>query len=497
MKRSVFFTMILIISLIFTSIETYADTNWPEGVDIECLSACVMDIDTGTILYEKDMDMKNYPASITKIMTAKLAVENSELDEVVTFSEDAVYKNEGDTSHIWRDIGEEMTMEQCLYGMMLASANECAWAIGEHISGSMDKFVKLMNKTAKSLGCKNTHFNNPNGLPDDDHYTSAHDMALIAASAYKDETFRIICSTKTYTIPETNKHNEPTYLVNHHKMLYAYQGDSKYVKDYCSGGKTGYTVASGSTLVTYGEKNGMRIVCVVMNGKSPAHYTDTINLMEYCFENFVIYRISDNILQENEENRRVYLSDSEEKFVSIDDDALIILPYGVDFSTAEMVSEYKNDEENESVIGQLLFKYADKVVGSADIYMTGVNIDVDVESLDNRSESINMMTTEEEEVNESQEVFNTIIDNFKSIFIQEDKENNTLQIKITPWLIVIILGVILLIVVIVLLIRFFVSHAYIYRRRRADRKAEKQRTKGMTLVSGKKNKWGRGGGLHF
>ena len=136
---------------------------------IEAPSICVMEISTGTILFERDMDEVNYPASITKIMTALLAIENTKLDEIVTFSQDAVYKNEGDTSHISRDIGEEMTMEECLYGMMLESANECAWAIGEHIGGTMENFAKMMNDRAESLGCTNTHFQNPNGLPDEDH----------------------------------------------------------------------------------------------------------------------------------------------------------------------------------------------------------------------------------------------------------------------------------------------------------------------------------------
>ena len=498
-KISYCLNFIILFTLLFGSVNVYAAGNWPEGVDIECLSACVMEIDTGTILYEKDMDMVNYPASITKILTCKLALENSDLDETVTFSEDAVYKNEGDTSHIWRDIGEEMTMEQCLYGMMLASANECAWAIGEHVSGSMDEFVDLMNTTASELGCTNTHFNNPNGLPDEEHYTSAHDMALIASSAYKNETFRIICSTKTYTIPETNKHSEPTYLANHHKMLFAYQGDSTYVKDYCTGGKTGYTIASGSTLVTFGEKNGLKIVCVVMNGKSPAHYLDTINLMDYCFENFQTYRIADNINADTQTKTRAYLSDSEESFAAIDDTSIIVLPVGVSFGSAQMMVDYVDIEEDENIIGRMEFEYSGKEVGSADIYMTGVSIDVDIESRNTQSEAVDMIPVEEEEEEEEEEeqsFIGSILDNFNGLFTQ-DSQKNEIQIKITPWFIVLIVGVIVLIVLIVILIRFIASHMYIIRRKRAEKRAEKQKLKGATFVSGKRNKWGRGGGLHF
>ena len=131
----------VLICMINFTVPVYAEETWPEMPQVEAPSICVMEISTGTILYEQNMDEQNYPASITKIMTALLALENCALNEIVTFSEEAVYGNEGDTSHISRDIGEEMTMEECLYGMMLESANECAWAIGEHVGGSMKNFT--------------------------------------------------------------------------------------------------------------------------------------------------------------------------------------------------------------------------------------------------------------------------------------------------------------------------------------------------------------------
>ena len=182
-KRVIAGLLAMMLCLINYVIPVQAKEAWPEMPQVEAPSICVMEISTGTILYERNMDEKNYPASITKIMTALLALENSSLDEIVTFSEKAVYGTESDTSHISRDIGEEMTMEECLYGMMLESANECAWAIGEHVGGTMANFTKMMNERAKELGCTNTHFNNPNGLPDEEHWTSAHDMALISAEA--------------------------------------------------------------------------------------------------------------------------------------------------------------------------------------------------------------------------------------------------------------------------------------------------------------------------
>lgn len=162
------------------------------------------------------MDEAHYPASITKIMTTLLALENGNLSDMVTFSDDAINNTEG--SGIARDYGEQMTLEQCLYGVMLESANECAYAVAEHVGGTVENFVDMMNAKAKELGCTNTHFANPHGLQDENHYTTAHDMALIAQAAYQNETFRIIIGTKMYTIPPTNKHAEETVLRNHHDM---------------------------------------------------------------------------------------------------------------------------------------------------------------------------------------------------------------------------------------------------------------------------------------
>ena len=163
---------------------------WPEGPEVQSPSVILMEMSTGTVLYEKNSDERNYPASITKIMTTLLALENSDLNEVVTFSDDAINNTEG--SGIYRDYGEQMTMEQCLYAVMLNSANECAYAVAEHVGGTVENFVDMMNAKAKELGCTNTHFANPHGLQDENHYTTAHDMALIAQAAYQHETFRII-----------------------------------------------------------------------------------------------------------------------------------------------------------------------------------------------------------------------------------------------------------------------------------------------------------------
>ena len=258
-----------------------AEAYWPAGPEVEAPSAIVMEAATGTVLYERNAHEQRYPASITKIMTTLLALENSSMDEEVTFSHDAVFNIERDSTHIARDVGEVMTMEQCLYAVMLASANECAYAVAEHVGKGYDNFVKMMNDKAAELGCTDTHFNNPHGLPDDSHVTSAMDMALITREALENSSFYTIATTRRYEFPPTSS-GEQRLRLNHHQMMegmeYEYEG--------CLGGKTGYTSKAGSTLVTFAQRDGMTLVCVVMNEDSPAQYTDTAALLDYGFSNF-------------------------------------------------------------------------------------------------------------------------------------------------------------------------------------------------------------------
>lgn len=347
-----------------------AEEYWPEGPSVAGESAIVMEASTGTVLYEKNAHQELYPASITKIMTALLAVENSSLDEQVTFSADAVYKTEG--SGIWRDVDEVMTMEQCLYALMLESANECAYAIGEHVGGDYDTFVQMMNDKAQELGCQNTHFNNPHGLPDENHYTSAYDMALISRAALQNETFRLITSTKRYTIPATNKHTEETYLSNHHKMLNNWKGDSQYLYDGCIGGKTGYTSVAGSTLVTFAERDGMTLICVVMNEKSPDHYLDTTNLLNYCFENFQLWNVAENETKYTSEGTENKIFANEEAFLTLDKNGYIVLPKAATFTDA--VSEVKEDTKSKDKVGVIQYTYAERNVGGADIKINGAKV---------------------------------------------------------------------------------------------------------------------------
>lgn len=353
-----------------------ADEYWPEGPETASPSIIVMEVNTGTVLYEKNSHEQHYPASITKIMTTLLALENSSMDEVVTFSDDSINKTEG--SGISRDYGEQQTMEQCLYAVMLESANECAYAVAEHVGtqlgGDYNTFIDLMNERAEELGCTDTHFHNANGLPDEEHWTSAYDMALIACEAYKNETFRSITGTGSYTIPPTNKHDVETPLHNHHKMLYP-NGTAKYLYDYCTGGKTGYTTAANNTLVTYAEKDGMTLVCVIMNTDSPNHWTDTRTLLDYYFDNFQIFNISENETSiADNEMKDTGLLNNNESFVTLDTDAYIILPKTASFSDA--VFERDTAQVDDATIATLKYTYADHNVGSVEIVTTGAKVEM-------------------------------------------------------------------------------------------------------------------------
>ena len=204
------------------------DTNglegWPEGPAVYADSAIVMDMDSGAVLYGKQTDVKHYPASITKRMTALVALENSELTDEVLFSDESISFLEPGDASIGMTPGEILSMEDAMYGMLLASANEVSYAIAENVGrimgGDYDTFIQKMNDRAAEIGCTNSHWMNANGLHDTEHYTTAHDMAVIASEVYQFEEFQQIVQTLSYTIGPTNLVNEDRVFQQNHKMLW-------------------------------------------------------------------------------------------------------------------------------------------------------------------------------------------------------------------------------------------------------------------------------------
>lgn len=265
--------------------ETTEETKDKNGFPIiTCQSAIVMDASTGQVIYEKDAYSKQYPASTTKIMTALIALEQGNMNDTLVMSENAIWGIDRDSSNIGLDVGEEISMKDGLYAILMSSANEVCVGAAEHISGSTDAFVALMNDKAKSLGCTGTNFVNVNGLHDDNHYTCAYDLAIMARAALSNPTFREMSACTYYEVPPTNKINDIRYLWQNNELICE---TSDYYYSYCTGGKTGYTDQAGGTLVSWASFNDMELICVVMNTQPKNNiFADSIKLYDYMFYNY-------------------------------------------------------------------------------------------------------------------------------------------------------------------------------------------------------------------
>ncbi len=253
-----------------------ADIKQPE---VAAEGAVLLNAATGEVLYGKNQDKQFYPASITKVMTALVVLEHCNLNETVTFSEAATTNLESGAVALGVSAGDQLTVEQSLYGLLLKSANEIGNGLAEHVSGSVSAFADLMNAKAKELGCKNTHFANPHGLNNENHKTTPYDMALILRAAVANDTFRKIDTTTSYEFPAI-KNSAARTITMGHKMMY--KTDSRYYEGII-GGKTGYTSKAGNTLVTAVERDGVRLIAVVMKANG-THYTDTKAMLDYGFQ---------------------------------------------------------------------------------------------------------------------------------------------------------------------------------------------------------------------
>ncbi len=343
--------------------------GWPASPTIGAESAVLMDADTGVILYSKNADVVHYPASTTKVMTCLLAAENCSLDEIVTFSHEAVYGIDRGSSNVGIDEGQAMTMEEALYCVMLASANEVASAVAEHVGGTIENFAKMMNERAAELGCTNTHFVNANGLPNEEHWTTAHDLALITRAFNNNETLRRIAGTNYYKMEASVSQPDAFDLANHHKM---YPGNS-YAYEYVTWGKTGYTNVARETLVTCAEKNGMNLVCTIMKAEPPYQYTDTRDLFEYGFNNFQKLYVDDNETTFNLDSSDFFDTDSSifgstKSLLELDSTGYCIVPNTVNFDDLEYSISYDTDSADD--IADINYSYEGVYVGGTSLKMT-------------------------------------------------------------------------------------------------------------------------------
>ena len=274
-----------------SGITTNNISGWPQGADVTSTAAVVMEDSTNTTLYAKNADQVLYPGAAVKVMTTLLALEKTQLTDQVTMTATGVSGVTDGGANISAQLDEVFTIEQCLYAIMLASANDIALQVAEHIGGSVDGFVQMMNSRAAELGCTNTLFTNPTGLPDENQHTTAHDMALIMKAAIDNDSFRTIAATGSYTIPATNVSGGDRVLTNNFSMMNA--TNAAYYQ-YCLGGKEGYTEASQSTLVCAAQKDNITLIAVVLQGASGTTATEAASLLNYGFDNFQMLSLGDN-----------------------------------------------------------------------------------------------------------------------------------------------------------------------------------------------------------
>lgn len=343
--------------------------NWPQGPLIGAKAAVLMDANTGAILYSKNMDEALYPASITKLITCLIAVENCSLDEIITVNQSAIDANDSDGSHMSLKAGEQLTLEELLYGILINSANEACNVVAEHIAGSQDAFVEMMNDRAKELGCTNTHFVTTNGLHRDEHYTTAHDMALIGQAFFEHDILCKLSCLPEYHL-EDNAYHEEHWL---HSKNSLYEGRQYYYEPLI-GSKTGFTSKSRQTLVSCAEQNGMKLICVILMEESPYQFEDTVNLFEYGFSNFAPTMLS-NYSNPYEINHSDFFNTDNDLFgstsplISLNRDAKIILPVGVEYTETEYSLTY--DDHSEDILARVDYSYHGMYLGSASITLTG------------------------------------------------------------------------------------------------------------------------------
>lgn len=352
------------------AVQSNAVANWPTGPVVSAESAILMDADTGAILYAKNIHQKEYPASTTKILTTLIASERCSMDEIVDFSYDAVHDIDPGSNHIAIDPGEQLTMEECLNAILIRSANEVSFAVAEHISGTTwQDFAPVMNERAKELGCVDSNFVNPNGLPNENHYTSAYDLAMIGKAFFANEA---LCKmTMTHMLHISPSERQPDDIMEVNKMELIPGG--KYAYPYLVGCKTGYTDVARSTLVSCAEKDGMKLICVVMKDENPNYYEDTIALFDYGFSNFQRVNISQTETRYNIENAGSFYSGNDifgnsTPILELNQTDCITLPNTITFQDAVSNISYDNTEPGQVAV--ITYTYNNVVLGTASLDFT-------------------------------------------------------------------------------------------------------------------------------
>lgn len=364
---------LLSVILTFILIFIYTTTAFAEKLPVPNLnaqSAIMIDMKTGKVIYDKNPNEKLFPASTTKILTAIIALENCEdLSTFVTASHAAIDPITLEDSHMGILVGEQLTLEQLVYGMLVYSANDAANVLAVHVAGSIDAFAQMMNEKAKSIGAVNSHFVNPHGFHDDEHFTTASDLAKIARYAMTNEKFREIVKTARYTIEPTNKYTETRYLTSTNHLISKYRVATHYYAP-AIGIKTGYTSKAGNCLVAAAEKDNTQLLTVVLkctNSANEGTFVDTKALFEYGFSNYKYINVASS--GEVVADSPVYVAKNDARVaITVQDNVSALLPVDIDVKTNVTADIQLNEKIQAPIavgdsLGTVSYSYNGEILG--------------------------------------------------------------------------------------------------------------------------------------
>ena len=374
LKRKGILALACVISIFSMSVCAFAKPDWPLDTGCQSEAGIVMDLDSGAVLFAQNIHVQEYPASITKLLTALVVVENASMDEQVTFSHDAVYNVEsGSGNKLQLEEGDVLSVKDCLYVMLLQSSNQAANALAEHVGGSREAFADMMNEKAASLGCRESHFVNPSGLNDPEQLTSAYDMAQIGAAVFGNPTLLEICSTTSATLPPTiNNPNGRNYSMEQKLVVTGDSSDENYYPSAVAG-KTGYTSLAGQTLVTYAEQDGRRQVAVTLKSTQRTHYSDTKTILDFGFARFKNVSVAENETDYVTGEEPVTIGDEtySPSDLYLDEKAVVTLPNDAQFSDADKYLQTEIPASHpEGAVARIIYTYNDRQIGVAWVYST-------------------------------------------------------------------------------------------------------------------------------
>lgn len=370
MRRLSYIAVSLIMVLSLCSITAFARPDWPTDTGVQSEAGIVMDMDSGAVLFAQNIHEQKIPASITKLLTALVVIENTDdLDGKVTFSHDAIYNVESGAGNKFSlEEGDVLSVRECLYAMLLQSSNQSANALAEHVAGSRQAFVDMMNQKVEELGCRESHFANPSGLNDDTQRTTAYDMAIISRACFQNAVLLEIASSVTSSIPATvNNPNGRTFSIEHKMLL---PEDPNYYPDAIAG-KTGWTSQAGQTLVTYARREDRGQIAVTLKSTQKTHYSDTKTILDFGFARFKNLNISDNETGyvTGDEDITAAGGTYKPSELYFDKAAVITLPGDAQFTDADKTLETDLPAGHpEGAVARLVYTYNERAVGDAWLY---------------------------------------------------------------------------------------------------------------------------------